>query len=320
MLMHTDLPYRLMKGGSVDDERDMHLSLPRVRKGGIGAFAAALFVDDKHRKQGAAAYCKRATRRIDDMLKQHERELAPALRVEDFEKNWRAGRTSVLRTIEGSWCFQGRVDAIDEYYAIGVRMVGLTWQGDHDFATSWTDGSATGLTAAGRLAVDRMNRLGVAVDVSHMSNRAIDDVLASARAPVFASHSNARGICGHLRNLTDDHLRRIAASGGVIGISLYPLHLRMGGNATVDDVVAHVRYIRDLVGVGAISLGSDFDGIERGPKGLETPAELPVLRRAMLDAGFSETDVAAMFGGNFLRAMLEVERRARELSTPPEPR
>jgi membrane dipeptidase len=320
MLMHTDLPYRLMKGKRIDAERDMHMSLLRVRRGGIGAFAAALFVDGKHQKQGAVAYCRQATRKIDDMLKNHQTELAPALRVEDFENNWRAGRTSVLRTIEGSWCFQGKADTIDEYYATGVRMIGLTWQGDHDFATSWTDSSATGLTAAGRMALDRMNRLGIAVDVSHMSDRAIDDVLASARAPVFASHSNARSVCGHLRNLTDDHLRRIAASGGIIGINLYPLHLRTDGNATVDDVVAHVRYIRDLVGVGAIGLGSDFDGIDRGPKGLETPADLPVLRRALRDAGFSDADIAAMFGGNFLRAMRQVEQRAHALSTPPDPR
>ena len=314
VFMHADTPYRLMKGKSIDRETDVHLSLERIRKGKVGAFASVLFVPTKYHEQGTVHYCTQATKKVDAMLAEHASSLRPGLRVEDFEINWKAGHVTVFRTIEGSWCFQRKLDALDSYYALGVRMIGLTWEGDHDFATSWLDYSGTGLTPLGRKAVERMNELGIAVDVSHMSDRAIEDVLSIAKGPVFATHSNARAVCNHPRNLKDDHIRRIAATGGVIGMNFYPLHLRKTGKATLQDVISHIRHVREVGGINAVGLGSDFDGITRGPEGLETPAELPNLRRALQEGGMSDADIAAIFGGNFLRAMRGVEQTAAKLA------
>lgn len=314
MLMHADTPYRLMQGKSIDRESDVHLSVPRIRRGGVGAFSAVLFVEGRYQRKGAADYCARATSKIGQVIEQHADLLAAGRSADDFVRNWRAGRTTVLRAIEGSWCLGGRVEAIDEQYALGVRMIGLTWEGDHEFATSWADSSGKGLTELGRRAVERMNQVGIIVDVSHMSNASVNDVLSIARAPVFASHSNARALATVPRNLNDDHLRRIAQSGGIIGLNLYPPHLRAKGNATVADAVAQIRYLRDLVGIQAIGLGSDFDGIAQGPAGLETAGELPNLRAALAESGFSADDIAAVFGGNFLRALRNVELQAIKLS------
>ncbi len=312
ILMHADTPYQLMKGKRIDAPQEVHLSLDRMRTGRLGAFAAVLFVEKKFHEQGAAQYCKSATRKIDDILASHASDLRPATSAAELEANWRSGHRSVFRTVEGSWCLQGTT-ALDALYASGVRMIGLTWEGDHDFATSWVDYGRVGLTARGRRAVARMNELGIAVDVSHMSDRAVDDVMAMAKAPVVASHSNARAVCDHPRNLKDDHIRAICASGGIVGINFYPPHLRKSGKANLSDVVAHVRHVRDVGGLGCVGLGSDFDGIGRGPQGLETPAELPNLRKALIDDGFSSEDVASIFGGNFLRALGGVERARKRL-------
>lgn len=310
MLMHADTPLRLLKGKRIDREDDVHVSLPRADKGQVSAFAAVLFVDLAHHESGAEAYCKRATERIDRDLADHADRLRVGLRSRDFRDNWRTGHHTWFRTLEGSWCLLGRVETLDHYYATGVRMIGLTWHDDHAFATSHGYRGPVGLTDLGRRAVRRMNELGIAVDVSHMSDRAVDDVLAASRAPVFASHSNARALCDDSRNLTDDHIARIAKTGGVVGINFYTAHLRKGGRATLQDVVRHIEHIRDVGGIGSVGLGSDFDGIPRGPEGLETAAQLPALRRALSERGFSDADVAAIFGGNFLRAFEQVERFA----------
>lgn len=313
ILMHADTPLRLLKGKSFDKESDVHMSLDRVRKGQLSAFAAVLFVDSKYHEEGAPYYCQRATKKIDSELSEHADVLRAGLEAKDFEKNWKSGHLTWFRTLEGSWCLQGKVASIDSYYATGIRMIGLTWQDDHDFATSWTYYGHVGLTAIGRQAVQRMNQLGIIVDVSHMSDRAVEDVLSVAKAPVFASHSNARAVCDHPRNLKDDQIRKIAATGGIVGINFYTLHLRKKGKATVADVVQHIKHIRDVGGIDCIGLGSDFDGINKGPEGLETSAELPNLRKALEDEGFTASEIAAIFGGNFLRAFADVERRAREL-------
>jgi membrane dipeptidase len=312
LLMHADTPYQLMKGKRIDAPKDVHLSLDRMRAGHLAAFAAVLFVEKKFHEQGAAQYCKRATEKIDAVLGSHASDLRPATSTAEFEANWRSGHRSLFRTVEGSWCLHGKT-AFEDLHASGVRMIGLTWEGDHDFATSWVDYGHVGLTARGKRAVTRMNELGIAVDVSHMSDRAVDDVLAVAKAPVFASHSNARAVCNHPRNLKDDHIRAICASGGVIGLNFYPLHLRKSGKASLSDVVAHVRHVRDVGGLGCVGLGSDFDGIARGPEGLETPAELPNLRKAIVEDGFTSDEVASIFGGNFLRALGGVEKARKSL-------
>jgi membrane dipeptidase len=309
--MHADTPYQLMKGKSMEKETDVHMSFERLRKGQVSAFAAVLFVESKFHEQGAASYCGRATKKIDDLLETQSDKVRPALAAADFEDNWRSGHVSLLRTLEGSWCLGGNETSIDALHASGIRMIGLTWENDHDFATSWTYHGHVGLTARGRKAVARMNELGIAVDASHMSDRAVEDVLAASKAPVFATHSNARSVCNHPRNLKDEHIRAIAGTGGIIGVNFYPLHLVKGGRATIADVVKHIRHLRDVGGIGSVGLGSDFDGIGRGPSGLETAAELPNLRKALLEDGFTEEEVASIFGGNFLRAMAGVERAAR---------
>ncbi|OQB16629.1 MAG: Membrane dipeptidase (Peptidase family M19) [Deltaproteobacteria bacterium ADurb.Bin207] len=307
MLMHADTPYQLMKGKNIGNETAVHLSLPRLRQGKIDAFSAVLFVESASQNENTALYCQRATKKIDALLEDHSGLLRLALTPEDFKTNRYSGHISVFRTLEGSFCLRHGIYRIEDLYASGIRMIGLTWENDHDFATSWVYHGPIGLTERGKNAVVRMNHLGIIVDVSHMSDRAIDDVLAISQAPIVASHSNARSVCPHPRNLNDAHIRAIAEKGGLIGVNFYPPHLVQSGKATLAHVVQHIRYLRDVGGIGCVGLGSDFDGISKGPSGLETAAELPRLRETLLAEGFSEPEVAAIFGGNFLRLFNKVQ-------------
>jgi membrane dipeptidase len=197
-------------------------------------------------------------------------------------------------------------------------MIGLTWRADNRLAMSWENGGDHGLTPLGEAAVRKMIELGVLVDVSHMNDasiRGVLDIAAQMKAPVVASHSNCRALCNHPRNLPDDLIKRIADSGGVIGVNFYSPFLRAGGAAAIADVVRHLAHLRDVGGIGCAALGTDYDGLEsRQPAELKTAAGLVRLRQSLKQAGFSDVDIAAIFGGNFVRALTLAENRAGEIA------
>ncbi len=174
-----------------------------------------------------------------------------------------------------------------------------------------------------------MNRLGMMVDVAHVSDRTFWDVIEASRAPVFSSHSSARALSNIPRNLSDDQIRAIAKKGGLVMINLgcefisqrsadtspwinpsLPKNARCE-QATLEEVVAHFEHIRRIAGVDFIGLGSDFDGVSCTPKGLEDVSQWPNLTRALLERGFSPEDIRKIYGGNFLRFMRAVEQAAR---------
>ncbi len=149
-----------------------------------------------------------------------------------------------------------------------------------------------GLTDLGRKVVREMHRLGIALDVSHLSDAGIDDVLASAERPIFASHSNARSVCQHRRSLLDRHIREIAQCGGVICVNFYPPQLsQFPSNACAQDVARHAAYIASLVGAQHVALGSDFDGMWEYPQDIKTQQDLPGVLQALSKAGFSQQEI-----------------------------
>jgi len=314
MLLHADTLMQLMDGRDIAQTPGLQISLPAIRLGKLAAFTAALYVPTEVRRAGKTkSYCRRAPLLLDEVMQVHGEVLRPALSLEDLRRNWREGAVSVWKSVEGSWCLDDGLASIERMYDWGVRMIGLTWHNDHRFATSWSHRGEEGLTELGLAAVKRMNELGIAVDVSHMGDAAIADVLRVARAPVIASHSNCRALCNHRRNLTDEQIRAIAGTGGVIGVNFYSPFLKRGGNASLADVVAHLNHLRAIGGIDCVAIGSDFDGVfGRIPPSLETAAGLPRLREALAAGGFSKRDLRLVFGGNFLRALAEIEKKARE--------
>lgn len=220
-----------------------------------------------------------------------------------------SGATRAVFGIEGAQALAGALDRIPTLVRRGVRLFGPVHAHHNDLADSATDPRPArgGLTPEGERFVRAVYAAGGLVDVSHASDEAFADVARLARAasrPIVATHSNARALARHPRNLTDAQLRAIAASGGIAGLNFHAAFLRDdGAPATVADVVRHARHMIDVMGAAHVAIGSDLDGNIRAARGLGSHAGMPTLARALRDAGISSPDVRAILGENALRVL-----------------
>lgn len=202
----------------------------------------------------------------------------------------------VMLMLEGAHALEGDLANLDRLYAQGFRIIGLTHFFDNEMSGSAHGKKKGGLTPLGRQLVERAQALGMVIDLAHASLPAIDDTLAISKEPVIVSHTGVRGTCDTVRNLSDRHLRNLAASGSVIGIGLFK-YATCG--KTLEDTVKAMRYVADLVGVQHVALGSDWDG----STAVVDASGLTLLTEAMLKANFSPEEVAAIMGGNVLRVL-----------------
>jgi membrane dipeptidase len=206
--------------------------------------------------------------------------------------------------VEGGHCIEDKLENLFAFYAAGARVMTITWNNSTSWAVSAKDSRAdnVGLSDFGKQVIRTMDSLGMVIDVSHVGRKSVDDILATSKNPIIASHSGAYAVRNHYRNLTDTQIRAIAERGGVIGVVFYPPFLVSSGQARLDDVIQHIDYIKNLVGnVDCISLGSDFDGIEVTPTGLEDVTKFPAITAALLQKGYSRQDVRKILGENFMR-------------------
>jgi len=209
-------------------------------------------------------------------------------------------RVGALLGIEGAHALEGDASRVEELYDAGFRMIGLTHFFDNAFAGSAHGLERSGLTGQGRALLERMAKLGMMIDLSHLSPKAIDEVLAWSKQPVVVSHTGVKGTCDNVRNLSDRHVRAIAAGGGVIGIGYWDTAVC---GIQPRDIAAAMKYVVDLVGDDHVALGSDYDG---GTTVSFDTSQLRVLTQAMLDAGLAPESVTKILGGNILRVMREV--------------
>ena len=205
-----------------------------------------------------------------------------------------------MLTIEGGEAFGGDAAQVDRFADLGVRMAALVWNNENGVAHPALSGSGEGLTPLGWDIVSRMRSRHMAVDVSHLNERGFYDLL-DGKAPPLASHSCARALCDHPRNLSDHQLRCLFEAGGYVGVNFYPLFLSHDSRADQDRVVDHIAHMCDLGGEAHVGLGSDFDGIETHPEGLRNAGDLPALLERMRRRGFGEPLVEAVAGLNFKR-------------------
>ena len=243
-------------------------------------------------------------------------EIYPALSYADILKNREDGKISAILTLEDGAPLGKDMDRLDEFINLGVRMICLVWNYPNDiaypnFTRYFSDGARgvnrpnekEGLTKFGRELVRRMNKLGVIVDVSHISDAGFFEVADISEKPIVASHSNARALCPHPRNLSDGMLRKIAECCGVIGINYEASFLNSDKNLgakTVPRVTEHVKYIGNLIGYDYIALGSDFDGIGRNIE-LEYASDLPKLITFLEKEGFADNVIEKITCQNALR-------------------
>jgi len=220
----------------------------------------------------------------------------------------KAGKVCGLLSLEGAEPLMGDIALLRVYYRLGMRMLSFAW----NYRTPFADGlgakrSESKLPELGVQALEEMGRLGIVFDVSHLCDSVFWDVADVMKGPFIASHSNARALCSHARNCTDDMIKAIADHGGVLGMNYAPQFIVDGGeNVTVMDMVDHIDHIVKLVGPDHVGLGSDFDGIGPPPKGIETVDQTPNVTRELVKRGYSDEDIMKILGGNHLRVFKEV--------------
>ncbi len=210
--------------------------------------------------------------------------------------------------VEGGHSIENSIDNLLTLYNAGMRYLTITWNNSTSWAISAKDprSAIQGLSVFGRQVIHTMDSLGVIIDVSHTGIQTIQDILTVTTNPIIASHSGARSVHNHYRNLYDSQIQDIANTGGVIGIVFYPYFLNGSSSAAIVDVINHIDHIVNLVGPDYIALGSDFDGIEVTPIGLEDTSKFPDLTLALLQHGYTEQEVAKFLGGNFRRVFEQV--------------
>ncbi len=318
---HSDIPSDVhTKRARGETEVFARRHVPALRQGGVSAIAATCGGDFSISDD---ADLMRHTFETLEMLHREAEESPEQIRVvsssAELERARADGVIGLLPSLEGAGALRGSVDVLRALYRLGLRALGLTW----NFRNELADGAAEqrsggGLTRAGVKVVQELNRLGMLVDVSHLSDAGVRQVLELSEAPVIASHSNARAVCEHPRNLPDWAIEGIARSGGVIGVAVYGDFVDPEA-PTLDRLVDHVDHLRRLVGIDHIALGPDFtDYIEGGVSaatlaagiyshpgryvdGLETISKLPAFTAALLARGYREPEIAQILGGNYLR-------------------
>ncbi|BAS27645.1 dipeptidase [Limnochorda pilosa] len=301
---HTDALLAAIEGRDLLERgSEGHVDLPRLLEAGVTLQVFALWAPDRG---GPAGYLPHALRQVAHFWRTVEGSkgrLRPVLSRRDLDALQPAqGVVGGLLSIEGGEILQGQLEMLEVLHRLGVRALGLTWNNRNALADGCRDAeSGGGLTRFGRAVVAACGKLGVTLDVSHLSERGFWDLLELSEGPVIASHSNAQAVHDHPRNLTDGQLVALAQRGGVVGLNFHPGFLTDSERCTSSDLIRHALHIADVAGPEHLGLGSDFDGISRTPEDLPDVTALPRLTEALLAAGFTEDQLRGILGGNFRR-------------------
>jgi len=359
---HADTPQMMLDEGYdlAQANSPFMVSIPKMQQGHLGAEFFSIWVDVNWPKQDLIHRALDLIDAVNDQVGRHADALAVATTADEIVRLHLQGKFAILMGVEGGHIIQDDLRVLDIYYRLGVRYMTLT----HTANTDWADSSGdkpqwNGLTDFGKQVVERMNRLGMMVDVSHVSDKTFYDALAVSKAPVIASHSSCRALCDVPRNMTDDMIRALAKNGGVMDINFYSGFLsqayaeaykKIAKQVEGEIAAARARYaqqgkrlsyeeetkieqrmVKDLPvpsytviadhidhavqvgGIDHVGLGSDFDGIDSAPKGMEDVSKLPDLVRELARRGYSEQDLKKILGGNLLRVMRQVEHVGREM-------
>lgn len=316
--LHCDALYMVLRGKKdlITQSNSFEVDIPRLKQGGVNLQVFAIFVEP--RTKGYYHYVSRAIEKLKEICREDSADIAVALDPADIARIVAGGKIAALLAIEGGHALEDDLagddygDALSAYFDAGVRILTITHNKSNEFADAALDSlhqPNNGLSSSGQALIENANRLGMIIDVSHSSDKTFFDIIRASRAPVIASHSNARAICSHPRNLTDDQLKAIAKNGGVIGVNFHSSFLRSDGKrATIADIIKHIDHIIALVGDDYVVFGSDFDGMIKPPTDLKDVSQLPALIQALRTAGYSESTISKLSGKNFLRVFTAVSQ------------
>ncbi len=354
---HNDIPDAIRERGGLDSvdfavsQPKLMTDLPRLRAGSVGGQFWAAYVPVTTMDSGPhpAVYALEQIDLVHRLCARYPGSMAMAYTAADVQRNFAAGKFSCLIGIEGGHAIENSLGALRMFYRLGVRYMTLTHWRSLDWAVASTDTARRGLSAFGKRVVLEMNRLGMLVDLSHVNDMTMSDALHTSRAPVIFSHSSARALTDHARDVPDSILRLVPANGGIVMVNFNPgfvaeavrvygdsmgawaRALRTAGadsatradslrawearapHATLGQVADHIEHIRQVAGVDHVGIGSDFDGITEVPNGLEDVSKFPDLIAELLRRGWTDLDVRKVAGLNILRVMRAAGRVAAEM-------
>ncbi len=359
---HNDLPWAIRNYQPAPMDVDAYdlrgrapgtgqTDIPRLKEGGVGAQFWSVYIPG----EADGGFARTQLEQIDiarRMIARYPAAFQLALTADDVRKARADGRIASVLGMEGGHAIENSLGALRAYYDLGVRYMTLT----HNTHTDWADSAAKppvhgGLTEFGEQVVAEMNRLGMLVDLSHVSPDTMDDALRVSKAPVIFSHSSARALCDVPRNVPDEILRRLPENGGVVMVTfvagfIEPEIARITGPAmkefyersaeaktdaerealreqimgnlnlpvtTIAKVADHIEHIRDVAGIDHVGIGGDYDGNDDWPEGLEDVSTYPKLLAELIRRGWSDEDIRKLAGGNALRALEQAEKVAASL-------
>lgn len=325
---HCDTPSALLSGRDLRiDNPEGHLDFPKMKKGGVDAAFFALYTSNTLTGEAALERALRMLAAVQDCLEANKDLAAPAVSPAEAFDNKSKGLISIFLGMENGSPIQDSLSLLRFFYRSGVRYMTLTHNGDNLICDSAAgSGRWGGLSPFGREVVREMNSLGMIVDLAHCSDKTFTDCLELSVAPIVSTHSSCRALASHRRNMADWMLKELAAQGGVCQINFYPVFLSDEFAAVHDDnipqsgaevlpsyrrVVDHIDHAVEVAGIDHVGVGSDFDGIEVAPSGLEDAGKMHVIFDEMRRRGYSEEDISKVAGGNFLRVFNDVIRMSK---------
>ena len=281
---HSDYLYGAVQSGydMLQPKKEQTTRLEDMLRGGVALQFFACWIDTTLQSQ-PLHQCIAMIDAYNRMLDANP-ELVPFTR----EFTPESGKIATLLSLEGGEAVDGSLAVLRVLYKLGVRAMTLTWNENNELAGAAMGRGNKGLTAVGKDIIDEMCALGVAIDVSHLSDRGIEQVLARTTRPTFASHSNARAVHEHPRSLPDELIREIAAQGGTVGVNFYYQQLTKRSDACIEDIADHICHVVEIGGGGCCAIGSDFDGMQQYPRDLRTSRDFPALFAALERRGFSQ--------------------------------
>jgi len=286
-----------------------HSDLPRFKEGGFDGQMFALWTRPADSLlHPFYAYTLTMADTFNANVTRNSSRFAQARSYDDLMQLQASGKFAGVLAVEGGHAIENSLDKLKSFYALGARYLTITWNNSTSWAVSAADAktSTVGLSDFGRQVIRTLDSLGMIIDVAHTGIKTIWDILAVTKNPIIDSHAGVRALNNNTRNLTDAQIDSIAGRGGVIGVVFYPSFLSSNGKATIDTVIRHIDYIKNRVGIDYVAIGSDWDGIESTPVGLEDVSKLPNLTAALLRHGYSIPDVMKILGGNYLRVFKQV--------------
>jgi membrane dipeptidase len=355
---HNDMPWEVRKQGASSFEkmdiskpqRMLQTDIPRLREGGIGAQFWSVWVPVELGYRGEAlATTLEQIDLVKNMVSHYPDTFELALTADDMDRIHKGGKIASLIGVEGGHCIEDSLNALEKLYKLGARYMTLTHTDSLSWADSGTDAPrSNGLAPFGKQVVQKMNELGMMVDISHVSAKTMRDALDVSGAPVIFSHSSAKAVCEHPRNVPDDVLVRLKEKDGVVMVNFFSGYVVPSAaktsldvmdlerelkkkyddkkkveaeldrwkarhpypRGTIHDVLDHIDHIAKVAGVEHVGLGSDFDGVSKLPTQMDDVSCYPYITQGLMDRGYTEEQIRGILGGNLMRVMRAVDAYA----------